>query len=54
MKAMIRVAASLPPVRDRVEAGVGGAAEKEYEVFLLNRLTAERRSMMRAMGLPAQ
>lgn len=53
MKAMIRVAASLPPVRDRVEAGVGGAAEKEYEVFLLNRLSAERRSMMRAMGLPA-
>lgn len=54
MKAMIRVAASLPPVRDRVEAGVGGSAEKEYEVFLLNRLVAERRSMMRAMGLPAQ
>lgn len=54
MKAMIRVAASLPSVRDRVEAGVGGSAEKEYEVFLLNRLTAERRSMMRAMGLPAQ
>ncbi|WP_144573796.1 PrsW family intramembrane metalloprotease [Brevibacterium jeotgali] len=53
MKAMIRVAASLPPVRDRVEAGVGGAAEKEYEVFLLNRLAAERRSMMRAMGLLA-
>lgn len=54
MKAMIRVAASLPPVRDRVEAGVGGEAEKEYELFLLNRLVAERRSMMRAMGLPAQ
>jgi len=53
MKAMIRVAASLPSVRDRVEAGVGGDAEKEYEIFLLNRLAAERRSMMRAMGLPA-
>lgn len=53
MKAMIRVAASLPSTRDRVEAGVGGEAEKEYEMFLLNRLAAERRMMMRAMGLAA-
>ena len=53
MKAMIRVAASLPTTRDRVEAGVGGQTEKEYEVFLLNRLSAERKMMMRAMGLAA-
>lgn len=53
MKAMIRVAATLPTTRDRVEAGVGGEKEKEYEVFLLNRLTAERKMMMRAMGLAA-
>ncbi|WP_198392693.1 PrsW family intramembrane metalloprotease [Brevibacterium yomogidense] len=53
MKAMIRVAASLPSTRDRVEAGVGGEGEKEYEMFLLNRLVAERRMMMRAMGLSA-
>ncbi len=53
MKAMIRVAASLPTTRDRVEAGVGGQTEKDYEVFLLNRLSAERKMMMRAMGLAA-
>lgn len=52
MKAMIRTAASLPAVRSRIDSGVGGEKEKQYEVFLLERLGTERGRLMAAMGLP--
>jgi RsiW-degrading membrane proteinase PrsW (M82 family) len=51
MKQMIRIAATLPAVRARVEANVGGAAEREYEVYLLKQLTIHRNGMLAAMGL---
>lgn len=51
MTQMIRVAAALPAARARVEADVGGPAEREYEVYLLKQLTLHRSELLAAMGL---